>query len=159
MRILTLDIGIDTGCAVLESPTTLGTAGNSGQLMPSILHTRTIHRTDLSEALQHLEKEFGPYDQVFFEEPIPQRGKLGDDLRKAILACRYMYPGATNIAPGQWKSYLYIARMNLPLHVDATQHEKDATRLGIYCFQMPGIVGLREYRAEEKKPVSAKGNC
>jgi hypothetical protein len=140
MKLLALDIGVSTGCAVLE--------GDPCVRFPRVKETRVLQIEDLHLGLQHLEQMHKGFDAVVTEEPVVVEGELGKELTKAIHIVRNLFPGAVNVKPGLWKTNLRIRNMHLLLDLDATKHEDDAARLGIYAMEFPGI---------SKIPVPSKG--
>jgi hypothetical protein len=136
MKILALDIGISTGCAVIE--------GDPCVRFPRVVETRVLLLEDLNLGLQHLDQVYKGFDAVVVEEPVivAPTSTLGTELEKAIYTTRNLYPGAVKVRPGTWKTNLRIRHMHLRLDLGATKHEDDAARLGIYAMEHPAIVGL-----------------
>lgn len=134
-RILTLDVGVTTGYAILEG-LPLG--------WPNLIECGNIVLDDLEAVLPRIIAD-SKAERIFTELPVSRSGdgQLTRSLNEACRIVQLYAPGATNIPPGVWKGYKYIT--NQPIVWDGaplTQHQKDAIQLGRVVFQNPARYGL-----------------
>lgn len=118
--ILSLDVGITTGFAVLDV--------DGLELDSTLLVHGTIEASGLEKWLNTLLLMHKPRWSVA-EMPIIVRGKLGNQLQKIVITVkRTLDHQVEEITPSEWKPHP-LAKTPLPRGL--TTHERDAIRLGL----------------------------
>lgn len=118
MTLLTLDLGLTTGFAVLEADGTILTHG-------------TFDWSTLVANCVELLCVYSPR-WVVAETPVIIRGPLGDKLTYVVSETRKAIPDLVEIDPAQWKnSWWSDAPTPRPKNKKGiSQHQKDALRMG-----------------------------
>lgn len=119
MRLLSLDLGITTGFAVL-SPS--GGIFAYGDLLNEDIEP-------LQFKLAAIKDVWKP-THVCVEKPlIVGRNQLARDLERVVRNCLFVWPHPVEITPAQWKQTPFRAE---PCPRGASPHARDAIRLGLY---------------------------
>jgi hypothetical protein len=162
VKILCLDIGVTTGFAILYGrPAYVVQEGRvfPAEAYPQVIKVGEFYLDKLEKGLKTLMKPsrgqvgfavppLKGLTQVFFEEPsLAHKGRLGDQLRKAVFICRNLFPGAVNVPPGKWKTpwIQNMVKGQNGMHLkQRSTHELDAVGIGFWAFVNPGLSGLKE---------------
>lgn len=114
MKVLTLDLGMTTGYAVVVED--------------SIIAHGLIDIEDFPKDLYCVLDMYDP-DLVVVEDPIIIRGDLGNSLRWVLAKCQEMVPDAVYVRPSEWKPHPIS---KAPLVGVPTTHERDACHIGLW---------------------------
>lgn len=124
MRILSLDLGITTGYAVIESP-------DSDLEPPTILEAEHFHISVFERILKDLRDSFMISHSVA-EPPVIIRGPMGDQLQEIIsITKRELMRQVVFVEPSRWKPSPWG---KYPLPRGTSPHVKDAIRLGLWYY-------------------------
>lgn len=119
MRLLSLDLGITTGYAILSGGGAVLAYGELYNQRADPLQVKLMRLQDRS-AITH----------VVAEKPLlVGQGQLSKDLEAVILNYKLVFPDAAEITPAQWKQTPFRAE---PCPRGTSPHVKDAIRLGLY---------------------------
>lgn len=123
MILLSLDLGIKTGWAVL------GLRPNND---PVIYDHGEVGEYDAGLVFPQLKQEWEP-DSVLMEKPVLAfPGPLQDDLRRVMLIASAIYPHHETVTPSQWKPSPYS---RYPLPRGTSKHVRDAVRMGVWWLK------------------------
>ncbi len=125
MPILSIDPGITTGYCLVGVD---GLIIESGNLQPE----------DLPESILVSYSKDTELRVVLEDTPIPTHSQMNQRLLEVKNFLLNLFPHATQVLPGVWKTNLSIANLSLPKDREMTQHEKDAYRLAMWYFILPG---------------------
>lgn len=116
--LLSLDVGITTGFAVLSLPSFDA---------PDLIENGAVQKHGLREELKRLLRQYLISYSVA-ERPVIVRGPLGDNLQECMAIVNAELPRQVEwVDPAQWKSTPFA---KTPCPRNLTPHERDAIRLG-----------------------------
>ena len=115
MKLLSLDLGITTGYAVLDEDL--------------VIEANTAHYSVFEKVLKGLRDDYLISFSVA-ERPVIIRGQLGDQLQEIInITSHELMRQVVFVDPAQWKPTLWG---KYPLPRGTSPHVKDAIRLGLW---------------------------
>lgn len=116
-RLISLDLGLTTGYAVLD-------------IESNIVEHGVLLEDTLSEGLQDLIRKH-TFSYAVVEKPVIFRGELGDKLTEVIFTTNHFFPASTArwVGPDAWKPTPY-GQAEVPKGI--TTHERDAIRMGLW---------------------------